>query len=85
MLADAPDSQLDAQGTKMCREFNPDTDDPVRFLRNLLDLSVRYAWASGFVIKAMELVLMDEPPETPEEAEARRAELLAKWEPGGEL
>jgi hypothetical protein len=78
LLAEAPDGQLDAQGAKMCAEW--DGEDPVRFLRDLLDLCVRYAWASGFVITLLETTLADEPLETEEEAETRRQDLLDKWE-----
>jgi len=78
LLAEAPRGQLDAKGAKMCAEW--DGEDPVRFLRDLLDLCVRYAWASSFVIVLIEGSLQDAPPETEGEAESRRQALLDKWE-----
>ena len=81
-LVDAPDSQLDKAGTKLCAEFDPNKDDPVRFIRDLLDLCVRYAWSSGLILTLLDLTIENEPPETEQEAEARRQELLARWEPG---
>jgi len=80
-LIDAPDSQLDKAGTKLCAEFDPDKDDPVRFIRNLLDLCVRYAWSSGLVLTLLNATIEGEPPESEEEAETRHQELLARWEP----
>jgi hypothetical protein len=80
-MAEAPDSQLDAAGAKLCREFDPKTEDPVRFIRDLLDLCVRYAWSSGFVIQVFDAAIASEPKETEEEAKERRDALMAKWEP----
>ena len=82
-FAKAPDSQLDTQGAKMCADYDPETGDPVRFIRDLRDLCVRYAWSSGFVIQALSAAIASEPKETEAEAAERRATLLAKWEPGG--
>jgi len=79
VLAMAPESQLDPQGAKLCADW--DGQDPVRFIRDLLDLCVRYAWSSGYLITLLDNLISDEPPEAEEEADARRAELLAKWEP----
>ena len=79
VLARAPETQFDAQGSGLCVDW--DGEDPVRFLRDLLDLSVRYAWGSGFVISAMQIALKDEPRESEKESGARRAALLAIWEP----
>ncbi len=79
VLGKAPETQLDAQGSGLCVDW--DGEDPVRFLRDLLDLSVRYAWASSLLITTMQVFLSDAPKETEEEADARREALLAIWEP----
>jgi len=50
-LSTAPDTHLDAHGARLCAEWNG--EDPVRFIRDLLDLSVRYAWGSSFTITSM--------------------------------
>lgn len=79
-LVTALDTQLDAQGTQMCRDFDPSTDNPVRLLRDLRDLCVRYSWSSGFILQVINTILSDEPDETKIEADERRQALLAKWE-----
>lgn len=79
LLSMAPDSQFDKNGAAMCKDW--DGQDAVRFLRDVLDLSVRYAWGSRFIIILLERSLEGTEPETEEEAELRRAALLAKWEP----
>jgi hypothetical protein len=80
-FAKAPDNQLDKAGAKMCAEFDPEVEDPVRFIRDLRDLCVRYAWSSGFVIQALSAAIASEPEETEENARERRSALMAKWEP----
>jgi hypothetical protein len=83
-LGTAPDSILDAQGTKMCREFDHENGDIVRFARDLLDLCVRYSWSGRLAMEMLRIVI-DNALETPEEARTRREELLKKWEPGTPL
>ena len=91
ILGNAPDHQLDAHGSKMCREWLKsrtevsDRNDTVKFIRNLLDLCVRYAWSSSFVIVLLQVLLEEELAETEEESEARRSELLKIWEPGEDV
>ena len=51
MFSMAPVGQLDPKAAKMCGEW--DGEDPVRFIRNLQDLCVRYSWGSGFIITTM--------------------------------
>jgi hypothetical protein len=78
LLAKSPDTQLDKRGAELCSCF--DGTDEVRFLRDLLDLCVRYAWASSLVVATLEAALSSEPPETDDDAAARRAELVRRWE-----
>lgn len=65
----------------MCRDFDPSTGNPVRLLRDLRDLCVRYAWSNDFILQVINTILSDEPDETKTEVEERRQALLAKWEP----
>ena len=78
-LADAPESHLDEKGAKLCGEWDK-TTDPLKFLRNLLDLCVRYAWGSGFVIHIIR-ENTGQWEESESEAATRRDELLETWEP----
>jgi hypothetical protein len=78
----APPTQLDEKGARECADFIARYDagedvDSIRFARNLRDKCVRYSWSSGFVIQVLSAMLTDHP-ETDEEAEARRAEILAE-------
>lgn len=71
------DDQILAQeGRDLCRYFlSTNTGDESLFLRNLLDLSARYAWTSDFGIKAMRTMLPLLRPESEKDKEQRRANL----------
>jgi len=72
------DDTLDTKATKACREFDPETQDPVTFLRNLQDLCVRYSWSSGKIITTISAVLdTATDPEDPGETAARHKLLEA--------
>lgn len=70
------DDQILAQEGRHFLSTN--TGDESLFLRNLLDLSARYAWTSDFGIKAMGTMLPLLRPESKEERNQRRAD-LERW------
>ena len=76
MFGDAPETQMDAPLAKMCQEWNG--EDPVCFLRDLRDLCV-HSGSSGFCVVAITSTLVDEPEESKEGAEARRAVLTERY------
>jgi hypothetical protein len=71
----APETQMDANLAKECRDF--DGDDPVRFLRDLRDKCV-FSGSSEFCVKAISIALSNEPEETKEERDARH-KALEQW------
>jgi hypothetical protein len=77
------DRVLDPHAAKMCAEFNPVSDDPVKFLLSMEDRFVRYAWADGTIMSVVSAFLNGHPTarsETPVEKARRRREI----EPGEE-
>lgn len=70
----APETQMDANLAKMCRDFDFETGDTVRFLRDLRDLCV-FSGSSEFCVLALSAALSDEPAETAEEKATRHAVL----------
>lgn len=80
------DSTIDTQLAQACKAFDPETQDPTTFLRNLRDLAVRYSWGSGFVVSASSAALSTGPEETPLEMEARHTKLeTLERDPSGPL
>lgn len=69
------DDVLDTKLSKACHDFDPKIQDPVVFIRNLLDLIVRYAGGSDFLVQILSVALTDAPEESPQEMESRRAKL----------
>lgn len=75
-LGKLSDDVLDTKFAQACQDFDPEDQDGVIFLRNLLDLVVRYSAGSGFIVQIIMVVLENIPRETVAETEARRAKLL---------
>ncbi len=58
VLLEAPDSQLDPEAISMIRTWDEPYPTALQVL-HVLDFCVRYAWASGMVIKVLNFQLRD--------------------------
>lgn len=79
ILSKLSDDSLDTRLTQECKDFlkSPVLDlDPLRFIRDLLDKCVRYGAASGKTVSLLEEINNRFPPESEEEKEKRRQEIL---------
>lgn len=81
----ASDGQMDKHLADRCLKFTEKSKldkqlDPVYFLRDLLDDFV-YTGASGFVVTVTEMLLADEPDESPSQQKSRR-DLLSQARKG---
>jgi hypothetical protein len=68
----APESQLDPDVASACAHF--DGDDPIRFLRNMVDVCVHGGLSSDFVVAAADMVLRMAPEDFADK-DARRDRL----------
>ena len=73
------DRAFDLSYCERCRKFDPSYEDPVTFLRNLLDACVYTCGCADNLIRMMQIVLEPFPPEDLTVQEARRVKLQESW------
>ena len=73
------DRAFDLTYSSKCKNFDPQTEDPVTFLRNISDACVYTSGCSDNIIRMMQITLEPFDPEDLIAQDSRRIELKELW------